>query len=61
MLFISYKSEDANLVRAVAERLMACGNEIWFAEYRVLPENYEEFDMLIDEGLAHGPCAGLYE
>jgi hypothetical protein len=35
-LFISYKSDDVHLVRPVAERLLASGVRVWFAEYEIL-------------------------
>lgn len=58
--FISYKSEDANLVRGVAERLLAKGIDLWFAEYRVLPENYEDWQVAIDEGLSQASHALVF-
>lgn len=57
LVFVSYKSEDANLVRGVAERMTANGVSLWFAEYEVLPETYERFQEAIDEGIqnaSHG-------
>jgi hypothetical protein len=50
-LFVSYKVEDSNLVRGVAERLLGQGVDLWFAEYHVLPENYGEFQRAIDDGI----------
>jgi hypothetical protein len=49
--FLSYKSEDANLVRQVAECLVSNGFSVWFAEYEVLLPNYKEFNVAIDHGL----------
>jgi len=57
LVFVSYKSEDANLVRGVTERMKANGVPLWFAEYEVLPETYERFQEAIDEGIqnaSHG-------
>ena len=34
--FISYKSEDTNIVRIIAEQMMASGLKIWFAEYNII-------------------------
>jgi hypothetical protein len=42
----------------VAERLLARGIDLWFAEYRVLPENYEEFEEALDDGI-HRATHGL--
>jgi hypothetical protein len=50
-VFLSYKSEDSNLVRQVAEQLIGCGLEVWFNEYRILVGEYDEFQTGIDEGL----------
>lgn len=50
-IFISYKSEDAGLARTVAEALKALGVKIWFAEYEVLLDNYDEFQNAIDSGI----------
>lgn len=52
LLFLSYKSEDANLVRAIAERLIASGLNVWFNEYRILPDDYDRCDEMIDDGLS---------
>lgn len=41
--FITYKSEDADLVRNVADQLIASGIRVWFAEYQVLLQNYDQF------------------
>jgi hypothetical protein len=50
-LFISYRSEDANLVRPVAETLLAAGLDVWFAEYQVLLANYAQFQAEVDRGI----------
>ena len=41
-LFLSYKSEDAQLVRFIAEQLIAQGQDVWFNEYRVPLHNWDE-------------------
>lgn len=51
MIFFSYKSEDANLVRGVAERLLSSGIDLWFNEYQIMPANYDAFQAAIDEGI----------
>ena len=50
-VFISYKSEDANHVRKVVEELERSGIETWFAEYQVLPRNYDSFVKDLSDGL----------
>lgn len=50
-LFVSYKSEDICLVRRISERLYASGYRIWFAEYRVLLQNYDRFQEQIDKAI----------
>ncbi|MBI5958270.1 MAG: toll/interleukin-1 receptor domain-containing protein [Chloroflexi bacterium] len=49
--FISYKSDDANSVRRIAERLMAGGYRVWLAEYYSLLPNYDDFQTEIDKGI----------
>jgi len=49
--FFSYRSVDAELVRGIAEYLMASGISVWFAEYVIRIENYDEFQSYIDEGI----------
>ena len=34
-VFISYKSEDIDVVRPVVDQLIAAGLTVWFAEYRI--------------------------
>ena len=51
-VFISYKSNDANLVRRVVDCLVAQNVDIWFAEYEVISSNYDDFDKFLDERLA---------
>ena len=50
-IFISYKSEDANLVRAVAEYLIVAGVNTWFNEYEVRLDIYDDFDRDIYQKL----------
>lgn len=59
-VFMSYKSEDSNLVRRVAEQLIACGIDVWFNEYRILVGEYERFQEAIDEGLARATHAVVF-
>jgi hypothetical protein len=50
-LFISYKSENANAVREVADALIAGGLKVWFAEYQILLGNYADFEAAIRRGI----------
>ncbi len=59
-VFVSYKSEDSNLVRPVAEQLIACGLDVWFNEYRILVSEYERFQDGIDAGLARATHAVVF-
>lgn len=59
-VFLSYKVEDGNFVRGVAERLLANDLDIWFGEYAVLPEDYERFKESIDEGIEHATHAVVF-
>ena len=58
--FFSYKSENANEVRHIAERLMAAGYRVWFAEYEVVLRNYEEFQREIRKGTQNCSFAILF-
>lgn len=42
-VFLSYRSKNANIVRMVTDALTRCGVDTWFAEYEVLPCNYDAF------------------
>lgn len=50
-LFISYKSEDVQVVRQVVDALLAAGKRIWFAEYMILLSRRGEFQKAITAGL----------
>lgn len=56
-VFISYKSEDVNLARRIANQLIASGLQVWFNEYRVLLQNFDQFQDAIDFGIAHSDWA----
>lgn len=49
--FLSYKSEDVDIVRKHADRLLANGMTVWFAEYMILLQNYYTFEDAIYRGL----------
>ena len=49
--FISYKSQQANTARALAEWLMAAGVRVWMAEYRILLGGYSGFAASILAGI----------
>lgn len=51
--FISYKSENVDLARAVADHLTASGHRVWFAEYEILLYDRDQFEMEIDDGIRH--------
>lgn len=59
-VFVSYKSENANVVRRVTEQLMACGLDVWFNEYRIMAGDYERFRDAIDAGLARATHAVVF-
>ncbi len=54
--FMSYKSQDSDLVRTVTEWLMSVGLRIWFAEYQILLHDREKFQTAIDHGITHSQC-----
>jgi TIR domain-containing protein len=58
--FFSYKSENANEVRRIAERLMAAGYRVWLAEYEVLLRGYDEFRPRIRKGIRNCSRAVLF-
>ena len=49
--FMSYKSEDANFVRVIADKLIANGLRIWFSEYMILLTERDKFQELIDDNI----------
>lgn len=51
-LFLSYKSEDSNLVRGVAERLVAAGLDVWFAETDIGLDDFPETDAEVERRLS---------
>ena len=56
-IFISYKSENIDLVRLIVEQLLAKGLRVWFAEYRVMMHTYESFQRLINYGIENSNFA----
>lgn len=50
-IFISYKSENVNIVRPVVEYLISNGLKIWFAEYQILFRQFEDFQSLVYQGI----------
>ncbi len=50
--FISYSSFNVEFARPLAERLMAEGHSVWFAEYCIHTDNQNEFQEIIDEGIS---------
>lgn len=52
-LFVSYKSEDVHVARWMADRFIAAGLRVWFAEYIVLLVARERFEEAIDNGISH--------
>ncbi len=59
-VFISYKSEDVHTARLIADQLIASGLRVWFAEYQVLLQNYEEFQDAIDYGIRNSANGILF-
>ncbi|HOD82616.1 MAG: hypothetical protein BWX88_03884 [Planctomycetes bacterium ADurb.Bin126] len=52
-LFLSYKSDDAGLVRFIAEQMTAQGIDVWFNEYRILLSGWEgEFEDDLKAGVS---------
>lgn len=58
--FFSYKSENANEVRRIAEHIMAAGYRVWFAEYEVFLRNYDDFESRIRKGIQNCSFAILF-
>jgi hypothetical protein len=59
-VFLSYKSEDAELVRQVADALIAGGLKVWFAEYLILLVDRDRFQDAIDDGLRRSRFGVLF-
>lgn len=57
-VFFSYSSANANIVRRVAERLVAAGGRPWFAEHMIHFAGRDRFQNMIDAGI-DGSAAGL--
>ena len=53
-IFISYKTEDANIARGIAERLLSNGIQVWFAEYEIMLEEYFVDDIETEKAIAKG-------
>jgi hypothetical protein len=52
-VFLSYKSDDAILVRFLAEQMMAQGINVWFNEYRIVLRGWDEdFEQGLKAGVA---------
>ncbi len=54
--FISYRSDDVQVVRNIVESMMASELKVWFAEYEILIENYDAFQQYIDQGTKESKC-----
>lgn len=52
-VFVSYKTEDVDIVRRIANQLIASGLKVWFNEYQVLLQNYDYFQEAINFGISH--------
>ncbi|MGQ0704473.1 MAG: toll/interleukin-1 receptor domain-containing protein [Gemmatimonadales bacterium] len=50
--FISYKSRNVEVARALGEQLVASGRRIWFAEHQILLVDRDRFQEAIDRGIA---------
>ncbi|MBI3821160.1 MAG: toll/interleukin-1 receptor domain-containing protein [Planctomycetes bacterium] len=59
-IFFSYKSEDIQFVRPVAELLMAAGVRVWIAEYAILLIGREEFQKAIDAAISNSRHAVVF-
>jgi hypothetical protein len=59
-VFVSYKSEDSNLVRQVAEQLIASGLDVWINEYQILVGEYEQFEDGIKAGIGRATHAVVF-
>ena len=50
-IFISYKSENVVVARRIAEILMQNGFKVWFNEYKILIDDYNNFSKSIQAGI----------
>lgn len=50
--FVSYKVENVLLVRQVVEQLMASNIKIWFDEYQILLDDYENWEECVKENIS---------
>jgi len=50
-VFISYKSKNVDTARLIANRLIASGKKVWFAEFEVLLTDRNRFQETIDKGI----------
>ncbi len=46
-IFISYKSENANEARSVAEVLLAQGVQVWFSEYEITLQDFDDDNRIM--------------
>lgn len=59
-VFISYRSKNANLVRQVADLLLAHNIKAWFAEYCILLTGRERFEASIRAGIQNARWAVIF-
>ena len=50
-IFISYKSQDVEIVRQVVDILIASGLKVWYAEYQILLQDRNKFEQAIENGI----------
>ena len=53
-IFISYKTEDANIARGIVERLLSNGIQVWFAEYEIMLEEFFADDKETEKAISNG-------
>jgi hypothetical protein len=58
--FVSYKSEDVAIARQHTDRLIANRLTVWFAEYMILLQNYDQFESAINRGLRQSDFGFLF-
>lgn len=60
-VFLSYKSDDAPLVRFIAEQMVARGQSVWFNEYCVILGSWDEaFEVPLRDGVASATSAVFF-